>query len=242
MAELERLTDSDDLQRELQRVIHLLEKQKVVEGLVHRQEMPRHELVESLVHKQHVAELQRILDQLHPADVAYILEALPLEDRLSVWNLVKAERDGEILLEVSDAVRESLIADMEPKELVAAAENLDTDEIADLAPDLPQEVIQDVFRRLSADEREQLRAALSHEEGTVGALMDFDMVTIREDVTLEVVLRYLRRMDELPDHLDKLFVLDRAGRLQGELPLNRLLLHDPEVMVAAVMDDDPVRF
>ncbi|HET9699350.1 MAG TPA: magnesium transporter [Burkholderiales bacterium] len=242
MAELERLSDSDDLQRELQRVAHLLEKQKVVEELVHRQEMPRHDLVESLVHKQHLAELQRILDQLHPADVAYILEALPLADRLTVWNLVKAERDGEILLEVSDAVRESLIADMEPKELVAAAENLDTDEIADLAPDLPQEVIQDVFRRLSAEERDQLRAALAHEEGTVGALMDFDMVTIREDVTLEVVLRYLRRMDELPDHFDKLFVVDREGRLQGELPLNRLLLHDPEAMVAAVMDDDPVSF
>jgi magnesium transporter len=242
MAELERITDSEDLQHMLQRVVHLLDKQKVVEELVHRQEMPRHDLVESLVHKQHIAELQRLLDQLHPADVAYLLEALPLPDRLQVWNLVKAERDGEILLEVSDAVRESLIADMEPKELVAAAENLDTDEIADLAPDLPREVIQDVFRRLTADEREQLRAALSYEEGTVGAVMDFDMVTIREDVTLEVVLRYLRRMDELPDHFDKLFVVDRSDRLQGELPLNRLLLHDPEAMVAAVMDDDPVRF
>ncbi|HEX9180640.1 MAG TPA: magnesium transporter, partial [Burkholderiales bacterium] len=101
MAELERLSDSEDLQRELQRVVHLLEKQKVVEELVHRQEMPRHELVESLVHKQHLAELQRILDQLHPADVAYILEALPVADRLTVWNLDKAERDGDILLEVS---------------------------------------------------------------------------------------------------------------------------------------------
>ncbi|HEX9178906.1 MAG TPA: magnesium transporter, partial [Burkholderiales bacterium] len=220
----------------------LLAKMRLVEELVHRQGGPRQDLVENLVHKQNLAELQRKLEELHPADVAYILEALPIDERLLVWDLVKAERDGEILLEVSDAVREALIADMEPKELVAAAENLDTDEIADLAPDLPQEVIQDVFRRLSLEERDQLRAAMAHEEGTVGALMDFDMVTIREDVTLEVVLRYLRRMDELPDHFDKLFVVDRDGRLQGELPLNRLLLHDPEAMVAAVMDDDPVSF
>ena len=69
-------------------------------------------------------------------------------------------------------------------------------EIADLAPDLPREVIQDVFRSLSIEEREQLRAAMSYAEDSVGALMDFDMVEIREDVTLEVVLRYLRRLEE----------------------------------------------
>ena len=138
-----------------------------------------------------------------------MLEALPLEERLVVWDLVKAERDGEILLEVSDAVRETLIAHMETNELVAATGQLDTDEIADLAPDLPREVMQDVFRSLSAEEREQLRAAMSYPEDTVGALMDFDMITVRDDITVEVVLRYLRRLDELPDHTDQLFVVDR---------------------------------
>src|SRR5918912_3155377 len=92
------------------------------------------------------AELRARLDALHPADIAYILEALPLDERLAVWDLVKADRDGEILLEVSEAVRESLIASMDSEELVAAAETLETDEIADLAPDLPEDVIQDVFQ------------------------------------------------------------------------------------------------
>ncbi len=156
---------------------------------------------------------------MHPADIAYILEALPLDERLFVWDLVKAERDGEILLEVSDAVRESLIEAMEPTELVAAAEQLDTDEIADLAPDLPREVMQDVFLSLDVEEREQLRAAMSYPEDAVGALMDFDMVTVREDVTLEVVLRYLRRFDELPDHTDQLFVVDREEHLQRRAAL-----------------------
>jgi magnesium transporter len=242
MQESERISDSEELQRSLQQIVQLLDKQRLVEELVHRQDMPRHGLVETLVHKQHVAELQKLLDELDPADIAHLLEALPLEDRIRVWDLVKAERDGEILLEVSDAVRESLIAAMDTGELANAVGQLDTDEIADLAPDLPHEVIQDVFTRLSPEERDQLRAALSYPEDTVGALMDFDMVTIREDVTLEVVLRYLRRMDELPDHTDKLFVVDRLGVIQGELPLNRLLLHDPEAMVAAVMDDDVVSF
>ncbi|AMO37715.1 Magnesium transporter MgtE [Thauera humireducens] len=230
----------DDVQQHLREVQELLARQKVVEDLVHRQDMPRHELVENLVHKQHEASLRAKLDELHPADIAYILEALPLEERLYVWDLVKAERDGEILLEVSDAVRESLIETMAPEELKAAAESLDADELADLAPDLPPEVIQDVFQSLDTEGREQLRTAMSYPEDSVGALMDFDMVTVREDVTLEVVLRYLRRFDELPDHTDKLFVVDREDHLKGILTLESLLISDPELEVAEVMRSETV--
>ena len=98
---------------------------------------------------------------------------------------------------------------MAPEELKAAMEDLDVDELADLAPDMPPEVVQEVFQSLDAEERQQLRTAMSYPEDTVGALMDFDMVTVRDDVSLEVVLRYLRRFDELPDHTDKLFVVSR---------------------------------
>lgn len=135
----------DSVQAALDEVVSLLDKHELVEKLVHSQEMQKHELVEQLVHKQNLAELQKRLEALHPADVAYILDALPLPRRLLVWDLVKADRDGEILLEVSDAVRETLIANMDADELVAAAEQLDTDEIADLAPDLPKDVMQDVL-------------------------------------------------------------------------------------------------
>jgi len=213
----------------------LLHRHKLVVGLVERQPMARHDLVEQLVHKQHLAELRSKIEPLHEADIAYILEALPLEERLIVWDLVKADRDGGILLEVSDAVRESLIASMDPKELVAAAETLEADEIADLAPDLPQEVIEEVVRALPLEERANLRAALSFEEGSVGALMDFDMVTVREDVTLEAVTRLLRRLDELPDHTDQLFVVDRKQILRGTLPLGRLIVSDLDLQVSAVM-------
>jgi magnesium transporter len=225
----------------LERVGELLSRQQVVESLVHRQPGPRQELVESLVHKLHLVELQKLLEAMHPADIAYVLESLPLEQRLIVWDLVRADREGEILLEVSDAVRETLIATMDERELVAATEQLDTDEIADLAPDLPREVIQDVFRSLSPEEREQLRSAMSFPEETVGALMDFDMISIRDDVTVEVVLRYLRRLDEMPDHTDQLFVVDRAGIIKGLLPVNRLLVTDPETAVAAMMGREFIR-
>ena len=229
------------VQDTLQRVTELLRRHELVENLVHRQQGPRQELVENLVHKLHLVELQKLLEVLHPADVAYILESVPIEQRLVVWDLVKAEREGEILLEVSDAVRETLIEHMDDHELVAATEQLDTDEIADLAPDLPRDVIRDVFQSLSPEEREQLRAAMSYPEDTVGALMDFDMISIRDDVTIGVVLRYLRRLEEMPDQTDQLFVVDHAGLLKGLLPVNRLLVTDPAIPVVTVMQPEFVK-
>ncbi len=196
---------------------------------------------QELLHRRELAELRALLARLHAADIAWILESLPLEARLEVWQLVKADREGEILLELSDAVRESLIARMDTDELVAAAETLEADEIADLAPDLPDEVIEEVVRALPREERAQLRAAMSYPEGSVGALMDFDHVTVREDISLEVVTRYLRRLDELPGHTDQLFVTDRARALRGVLPLARLIVSDLELDVAKVMLPEAVK-
>ena len=216
MSELPTRLEVEDLQQSLAEVQEILGRLRPAEGSA---VIP--EAVPPLL-----AAIRAKLERLHPAEVAVVLEALPLDERLIVWDLVKADRDGEILLEVSDAVRDSLIASMEPRELVAAAETLEADEIADLVPDLPDDVVQDVIRALPRAEREQLRAALSYDEGTVGALMDFDQVTVREDVTLEAVTRYLRRMDELPGHTDQLFVVDREQRLRGTLPLARLIVSD----------------
>ena len=232
----------ESVEDSLRQVMDLLARHKLVESLVHKQDMPRHELVELLVHKQNLAELSKKLDTLHPADVAYILETLPLEERMLVWDLVKADRDGDILLEVSEAVRESLIATMDNRELVAAAASLDTDEIADLAQDLPSDVVQELLKSLDIAKRAQVESSLSYDEDSVGGLMDYDFVTIRADVTLEVALRYLRMLGDLPPHTDKLFVVERDGRLIGSLPLKRMLVHDPDVHVAAVMSDDPVLF
>ena len=227
MTETHNNNDNENSQTPLQQVTYLLRKYKLVEGLVHLQEAQDQSLTGSSVQKQNLTELQHLLDQLHPADIAHILEALPLEDRLLIWGMVKTDRDGEVLLETSDAVRATLITDMGNQELVAATEYLDADEIADLAPDLPQKVMDDVFRSLPVEEREQLRAAMSYPEDSVGALMDFDVITIREDVRMEVVLRYLRRLEEMPDHTDQLFVVDRNEQLKGVLLINRLLVSDP---------------
>src|SRR6186713_3323905 len=230
----------------LAEVTALMRKNRLVEGLVRAQfedapDTARYELKQSAVARQNKAALERTLARLHAADIAFVLEALPLDERLYIWDLVKADRDGEILVEASDAVRESLISAMDTEELVAATEALPADEIAALAPDLPQEVMDDVFRGLPVEEREQLRAAMSFDEDMVGAWMDFDDVQVRSDVTLEVVLRYLRRFDELPSQTDQLFVVDRQETLLGVLSLPKLIVSDPSLSVGAVMEPPAVR-
>ncbi|MDM1696569.1 magnesium transporter [Thiopseudomonas alkaliphila] len=227
----------DRLQERFSQVIELLKQHRLLEESL----APEHKhtfLEESLP----ILSLQKKLSELHPADIAYILEGLPLEERLLVWQLVRTENDGDILLEVSDAVRETLLADMDNHEILAAAKELDADELADLAPELPKEVVHELLETLDDQQRDRVRAALSYEEDQVGAIMDFEMITIRENVALEVVLRYLRHLQELPDHTDKLFVVDKEGVLQGILPIKRLLVNDPDKLVSEVMADDPVSF
>ena len=230
----------ETLQERLAQVVELLERYDL--AVEAREDQDRGPVSPADIPEEGLEELRSRLDELHPADVAFILEALPREDRLTVWGLVKTERDGEILLEVSDAVRETLIADMDDQEILAVAGQLDADELADLAPDLPRDVVHELMEALDAQQRERVRSALSYDEDQVGALMDFEMVTIRDDVALEVVLRYLRRLKELPDHTDKLFVVDTDSILKGVLPIKRLLVNDPEKLVAEVMAKEAVAF
>jgi magnesium transporter len=210
---------------------------EAIEGIATR----RRETAELGDERAFAAEAQARIHDAHPADIAYVLERLPVGERLWVWSLVRSD-EGEILLEVSDAVRDTLLEGMDSAQIVAATQNLDADEIADLAPDLPREVVQDIIAAKDIEDRAQLQSALSYPEGTVGSLMDFEVVSIREDVTCEVALRYLRRFDELPAQTDALFVVDRDDHLQGALPLTRLLVTDPDVPIAGLYDREVSSF
>ncbi len=226
----------------LEQIDVLLGKQNTQEIIVDVENSAKHKLIKNLTNKENLKLLQNLLNNLHPSDVADILEALPLERRLTIWELVKTENDGDILVEVSDVVRQTLIADMDNTELLAAAEQLDTDEIADIASDLPDDVLNDLLESLDVQNRERLESALSYPDESVGALMDFDITTIRDDITLEVVLNYLRKRKKLPDHTDKLFVVDRFGSILGVLPLERIVVSDSHVRVKDVMAADAVLF
>ncbi|WP_269496908.1 magnesium transporter [Castellaniella sp. S9] len=237
-----RRLDPEDAQLALQELQAILKRQEVVDAIAQRQNVDEDEdasnLLEGMLQRQHEDEIRQIVNVLHPADIAFILESLPVQQRQAVWHLVGQEHDADVLLEVEDWVRESLIESMDHEDLIAATETMDADEIADIAPDLPPDVIAEVQKGLTDAERAQLIEAMGYPEDTVGAIMDFEMVRVREDVTLEVVLRYLRRLHELPDHTDQVFVVDRLDRLRGTLYLSKLLVSEPDTLVADVMKTD----
>lgn len=230
------------LHANLVEIVALLDKHKMLEQIAQNEGVGNADLAKNVVHKQNRFALAKKLDELHSADIAYILEALPLDDRLEVWDLVKSERDGEILLEVSDAVRQALISGMDDQELLAATEQLDTDEIADLVPDLPKDVVYGLLDNLDAQNRARLQSTLAYDDDTVGAIMDYETATIRDDISLEVVLRYMRRLESLPVQTDKLFVVDRDDVLLGVLPLKKLVVNPLDALVHEVMIEDPVIF
>ena len=236
---IERKESLNDL---IEQIDELLESSEFSENSNENSVDEKHALIKNLVSKKNISSLESLLDDLHPADIADILESLPVQKRLVLWDLVKSENEGDILIEVSDSVRQTLIADMDSTELLAAAEQLETDEIADIAPDLPEEVLKDLLENLDIQNRERLQSALSYPEDSVGSLMEFEITTIRENLTLEVVLNYLRKIKKLPNHTDKLFVVDKDGLILGVLPLERIIVNAPTTIVKNIMAKEVVLF
>jgi magnesium transporter len=189
-----------------------------------------------------LAQVERALEDMHPAEIAHLLESLPHEQRNAVWELVAGEQDGDVLLEVKDDVREHLIRSMDNSELVAAAEGLDTDDLADILGDFPESVTEQVLEALDAQHRERLEAVMSYPEDTAGGLMNIDTITVRADISLDVVQRYLRRIGQIPEMTDQLIVTNREDQYLGLLALTDLLTHDPAITVAEIMDREPEAF
>ncbi len=188
------------------------------------------------------ASIREIVEVLHPADIGDLLESLPPDNRYRVLAEIPKFRIGETLMELPDSIRADLVSEMDQADLVAAAQTLDTDDIADLIPDLPDEVITQILSALDQQDRERLDAVLSFPEDTAGGLMNVDTVTVRENLSLEMVLRYLRGRGELPDDTNNLFVVDREDRLIGNLSISKLLTTDTGQRVGTVMNRKPVKF
>ena len=182
--------------------------------------------------------VRRLINTLAPAEIGNLLESLPPGKREVVWGLVDPEDDGEVLVHVGDEVRESLLADMDPDEIIAAVEDLDIDDLADLVEDLPDTVIDEVLKSMDRENRERLEQVLSYPEDTAGRLMNPDVVTVRADVNVDVVLRYLRLRGELPDHTDHLFVVSRRHQYLGRLSLASLVTHDDSTPINRLIDDE----
>jgi len=197
-----------------------------------------HEELRSLLDGGRMRTAGVMVNSLHPSEVARLLESLPRKKRSVLWDLVDSEIEGDVLVEVSDEVRDGLIEGMQTADLIAAAEGMEVDDLADLLIDLPETVTQEVLQSLDKQDHERVKQVLAYDEESAGGLMNVDIVTIRPDVTLEVVTRYLRVVGEITDGTDSIFVVSRDNSYIGSLFLSRLLTGDPNEMVANVMSTD----
>ncbi len=179
-----------------------------------------------------------VIADLHPSEVADIIESMPGRERDSVWQLIDAELEGEVLSHMQDAVRTEFLEHMHPDEVVDATKDLDADDVADILQDLPEEVADTILQSMDEQNRQRLSSVLTYPEDTAGGLMNIDVVSVRADVSLDVVARYLRLMGEIPEKTDNLMVVDRDNHYLGVLPLTELLVRDPESSVGEWMEEE----
>lgn len=240
---------ADRLQASLAEIARLLQKHRVLETLTHRQEGARRDLLDGLQHRQNVAELQSRCRALHPADLAYILEALPPGDRLLVWAETPAELRGQVLVEVSEAVRETLVAHLTPDELRTALRALDADDLAYLEGSVRQDIWQEISNARDVGEQRFLRDSVAYPEHVVGHLMSGDLPTVHDSPTVGHLVAEIRgRTAPAPEHTDRFFVVDARNVLRGGIRPADLIRHDPGTPLAEVLDtsltvftpDDPL--
>lgn len=185
-----------------------------------------------------VRSAQILIGSLHPSEIARLLESLPQTERAFIWEMVDPGIGGDVLVELADEVRDRLIESMKADEVVAALDGMELDDLADLVADLPEALTREVLRSLDHQNRERLQTVLSHDEESAGGLMNVDVITVRPDVTLEVVLRYIHARGQIPDGTDSIYVVNRDNEYIGSLFLSRLLTLDPNKTVAEVMSND----
>ena len=230
------------LEQSRAQVIELLSRQAVEREIVSKSENRKQDVVAQLVERQQQAALEHRLAQFHPADIAFVLESLTPDARQMAWSLVRPDRRGAVLLETSEAARRALIASMVPADIASVVRPLAATEIADLIGDLPEAHRSEVLQQLDRADQAEVSSVLSFPEDSVGSKMDLDFVAVRDDASLEAVHRLLRRRGQLPAHTNQLFVVDRSNVLIGLLPVSKLLLEEPEVLVGDKMTRDPVYF
>ncbi len=179
-----------------------------------------------------------ILNGLHPAEIARLLESSPSRQRRLIWEMLDHKNDGEVLLEVGEEVRNNLMESMDDESLLAATKGLDVDDLADLLDELPETVVKQALKGMDYQYRTRLEGVMNYDENTAGGLMNTDTITIRPDVTLDVVLKYLRLRKEMPQNTDNIIVVDRYNHYLGTLSVTALLCADPEKTVSESMDND----
>ena len=172
---------------------------------------------------------------LRPAEVARLIEKSPPKERQILWNLINTDLEGEVLQDLGDDVQAEILSRMDATEVLAITESLDTDDMADVIQQLPNTVMKELLRIMDKQNRKRVEQVLSYPEDTAGGLMNTDTVTIRPDISVETVMRYMRRHKEIPEMTDSLIVVSRKDSYIGILPLTKLLVSDPNITVREIM-------
>ena len=183
-------------------------------------------------------QVRHTLNNLSPPDVAHQLETAPPKYRRILWELVDPEISGEVIHELSDEIKLEFLDEMDSVEVASLTEGLDVDDIVDILQQLPDRVIPEVLQAMSAQDRQRVESVLTYNEDTAGGMMDTEVITVRPDITVDVVLRYLRRFEEIPEITDNLFVVNRDDTFAGNLPLGMLLTSAPTTTVREVMNTE----
>ncbi|MFL0796994.1 MAG: magnesium transporter [Cellvibrionaceae bacterium] len=183
-------------------------------------------------------QVERLLNSMPAADIAHLLESSPVKDRQILWKLIKEKNTGEVIQHLHDNLQAQFLEQLDAQEVVSLTEGLDVDDIADILQQLPDRVMQEVLTSMSSQDRHRVETVLTYDDDTAGGLMNTDTITVRPKVTLDVVLRYLRRHEALPEITDNLFVVNKKDVFLGILPLNKLLTSDPDLTVREVMVTD----
>ncbi len=230
------------LQESLVETTRLLSRHRVLETLTHRQAAPNQDLLDSLQQRQNLAELQKHLRVMHAADLAYVLEALAPDDRRTVWEQLRPEHAGLVFVEVSEAVRDSLVDSSSRDDLIARLSTLDPEDLAYVSDSLPEDVLADVSRRLESSDRVAFEDSIRYEDDCVGRYMTREWVALPETHSIQQALDELRQRSTLPAQTDRIFLVDSRHVLRGTVPLQALLLEAPSSPIVAVLREDDVRF
>jgi len=182
--------------------------------------------------------VRKLLQNMPPYDISLILESSPIKTRSVLWQLIDPDNHGEVLEELNESVRKGILKSMRPEKLAAVAEGMDVDDLAEVLRTLPDSVYREVLNSMDSQDRARVETALSFDEDTAGGIMNTDTITLRPDVSVDVVLRYLRLKGELPDATDSFYVVNRHDFFIGAVSLSSLVTAKPETSISSLINND----
>ncbi len=209
-----------------------------MDNQVHQNTEQRLERLSDTIETGSLLQLQSMINAMHPAEIAHLLESSPPSRRRFLWELIEPESEGETLIELGEEARASLVGEMDSGDIIEAVKDLDIDDIADLIQSLPDALIEQTLAGLSRQQRQRVEAVLIYDEDTAGGMMDTQVLTTRAGVTIDVVLRYLRLQDELPSHSDALIIINKYDDYLGVVSLSDLLTNQPEETIQNIINKD----